>query len=677
MTSKKYINFEKLNEPTFNAYLFANTLVKETHHHSDNRIDLDVPLRKVQYDLEEIDEKIQEEIKRNYKDIIEYVNFSKETINEDMDSIKKYAELLITTFHQVSEKWTKKYDNASCLLNSLKNIHETNQLLLKVHESLVLIQRLESLDQKISKDDNNIDSWKSYVEVAVIIYQWRTLQNDLKDISIVTEYVSFVTSFSEKLESIAYDVLFVQKCQSKPLLVFVILTYFLLNEDSLVFNLNDYNEKCINASIECFCKGIEIKPALKRLSTVDPIKARTTLLMNIEKSWESVEKISENIYILNAVLNEPVQLLLKEIFLSHGDTILCNILKKLNNQSPIQYFWQKSSSQIIQKIKNTKKQSLCLIVLVEDKTFGLKNKNKSSKVQAQIRQLESQAAQIGKNKISKEKEAQKKEQAEKKIAEESRKMELAELFKQPIQKVPFGVDPKSVLCQYYKQGFCDKGKKCKFSHNLDVEKKSEKKDIYTDFRQAPLNSNNSYVDKKNDTIETWDDEKFQSVILSKHGNPKTTTNIVCKFFLEAIEKGVYGWFWVCPNDGDNCKYKHSLPPGFVFKNKQKDKEEVITLEQFLEIERHKLGPNLTPVTLETFTEWKRKREEKKEQEEQENRRKKEASIAAGRVVGLSGRELFEYNPIMYEEEEDEPLDLSEFRKAVDDIEEDMDNDEFD
>ncbi|KAG5519432.1 hypothetical protein PMAC_002059 [Pneumocystis sp. 'macacae'] len=310
--------------------------------------------------------------------------------------------------------------------------------------------------------------------------------------------------------------------------------------------------------------------------------------------------------------------------------------------------------------------------IFEDKTFGLKNKNKSSKVQAQIRQIESQAAQIGKNKATKEKEALKKEQTEKKIAEESRKMELAELFKQPVQKVPFGVDPKSILCQYYKQGFCDKGKKCKFSHNLDVEKKSEKKDIYTDSRQIPLNLDSSYINRKDDTIDMWDDEKLQSVVLSKHGNPKTTTTIVCKFFLEAIEKGIYGWFWVCPNDGDNCKYKHSLPPGFVFRNKQKDKEEEeeeITLEQFLEIERHKLGPNLTPVTLETFTEWKRKREEKKEQEERENRKKKEASMAAGRIVGLSGRELFEYNPALCEEE-DEVLDLSEFRKAMDDLEDD-------
>lgn len=40
------------------------------------------------------------------------------------------------------------------------------------------------------------------------------------------------------------------------------------------------------------------------------------------------------------------------------------------------------------------------------------------------------------------------------------------------------------------------------------------------------------------------------------------SDIVCKFFLEAVEKGKYGWNWTCAN-GDGCKYKHCLPPGYV------------------------------------------------------------------------------------------------------------------
>ena len=39
------------------------------------------------------------------------------------------------------------------------------------------------------------------------------------------------------------------------------------------------------------------------------------------------------------------------------------------------------------------------------------------------------------------------------------------------------------------------------------------------------------------------------------------TAIVCKYFLEAVEKKQYGWFWHCPNGGDACKYRHCLPEG--------------------------------------------------------------------------------------------------------------------
>jgi len=39
---------------------------------------------------------------------------------------------------------------------------------------------------------------------------------------------------------------------------------------------------------------------------------------------------------------------------------------------------------------------------------------------------------------------------------------------------------------------------------------------------------------------------------------------VCKFFLDAVENGKYGWKWICPNNM-TCHYRHCLPPGFILK----------------------------------------------------------------------------------------------------------------
>jgi len=65
-----------------------------------------------------------------------------------------------------------------------------------------------------------------------------------------------------------------------------------------------------------------------------------------------------------------------------------------------------------------------------------------------------------------------------------------------------------------------------------------------------------------------------------------------------------------------------------------------------------LGSNLTPVTLETFTEWKKNRKAKLEAEEELNRSAKEAAFKAGKAQGMSGRDLFTFNPDLVNQSED-------------------------
>lgn len=89
------------------------------------------------------------------------------------------------------------------------------------------------------------------------------------------------------------------------------------------------------------------------------------------------------------------------------------------------------------------------------------------------------------------------------------------------QKIEKGTDPKSVVCAFFKAGQCGKGDKCKFSHDLAVERKVEKRSIYVDMRDAD----------ENDTMDNWNEEKLLEVVEKKHGKEKRmpTTDIVCEF----------------------------------------------------------------------------------------------------------------------------------------------------
>ncbi|KAI8888613.1 hypothetical protein K501DRAFT_240170 [Backusella circina FSU 941] len=315
--------------------------------------------------------------------------------------------------------------------------------------------------------------------------------------------------------------------------------------------------------------------------------------------------------------------------------------------------------------KQTKNEKAKSAKKVEDKTFGMKNKNKSAKVQRFVQQVNAQA----KHNEEQGKSTVKRDIAERKAEEQRKREEFAALLTpvQTPQKVPFGTDPKTVLCIYFKKGNCERGTKCKFSHDLNVGRKVEKKDLYTDNRTE-------------DTMDKWDQEKLEQVVESKAGK-QPPTDIVCKYFLEAIESSKYGWFWECPNGGTTCKYKHALPPGFVLKSKAaktEDKEE-ISLEEFLETERHNLGPNLTPVTLESFNQWKKNRIDKREADETAARKSKETRMKAGRSQGMSGRDLFEFNPTMADDYDDEgdALDLAAFdREETEKERERLENENF-
>ncbi|XP_054287006.1 zinc finger CCCH domain-containing protein 15 homolog [Macrosteles quadrilineatus] len=270
--------------------------------------------------------------------------------------------------------------------------------------------------------------------------------------------------------------------------------------------------------------------------------------------------------------------------------------------------------------------------VIEDKTFGLKNK-KGAKQQRFIQQVEKQVKSGG---VPARKLDEPKKDKDAKLKEQK---EMSLLFR-PVQKVEKGADPKSVICAFYKQGQCTKGSKCKFSHDLTVERKAEKRSMYVDMRE----------DEDGDTMENWDEAKLKEVVEKKHGEKEKkmpTTDIICKYFLDAVEKSKYGWFWQCPN-GESCIYKHALPPGFVLKKdrKKEEKKDEISLEDLIEKERSALSASgkFTKVTLDSFLAWKKRKVKEKKEALQKEEDKKRNDYKAGRQHGLSGREMFFFNP---------------------------------
>ena len=207
-----------------------------------------------------------------------------------------------------------------------------------------------------------------------------------------------------------------------------------------------------------------------------------------------------------------------------------------------------------------------------------------------------------------------------------------------------GVDPKTVVCEFFKKGLCTKGSKCKFSHDWSGGKKVAKIDVYTDPREQK--SKNAGLD----AVASEADAK---------GGVGAQSKIVCWHFLQALEDKKYGFFWKCPN-GDDCKYRHSLPPGYVLKAKDEKRtqneedEDEISLDEKIEEERAAMvaaGKAVTLCTFANFLAWKEKKKIAKEQELEALRKAAEQKGGKATLSNLSGRDLFSFDPSLFIDDE--------------------------
>jgi len=129
---------------------------------------------------------------------------------------------------------------------------------------------------------------------------------------------------------------------------------------------------------------------------------------------------------------------------------------------------------------------------------------------------------------------------------------------------------------------------------------------------------------------------------------KDKTDKICKFFLDSVESGKYGWRWTCQN-GMKCIYKHALPQGYSLKRDQGgDTKKDTIIEEEVERERALLTGG-TPVTLERFLKWKEEKKIKKEKDI-EQKRIDDAKKAKGNTNALSGRALFTYDPSLFQDD---------------------------
>lgn len=215
-----------------------------------------------------------------------------------------------------------------------------------------------------------------------------------------------------------------------------------------------------------------------------------------------------------------------------------------------------------------------------DKTFGMKNK-KGKKAAAMMKSSQTPQTTFKQKQIELEKKKEADRAKQRTLDRiEKEKIELEKREKELEQRRLEAESKANTLCELFVKGDCEKGSSCEFLHDWTKVDRAEKIDLYSDPRQG---------------TENFPSEK----------------SMLCYHFLDAVKRKKYGYFWVCPNKGVKCQYKHYLPSGYVLdrKNGADDKDEQETIEDEIDFSRNSLieqNKNQTEVTFELFTEWLRK-----------------------------------------------------------------------
>ncbi|CAG7866695.1 unnamed protein product [Brassica rapa] len=137
--------------------------------------------------------------------------------------------------------------------------------------------------------------------------------------------------------------------------------------------------------------------------------------------------------------------------------------------------------------------------------------------------------------------------------------------------------------------------------------------------------------------------KGKKLSLKELCEDSSSTNVtmenVCKYFLDAVEKKQYGWFWACPNGGKECHYRHALPPGYILKSQMKalleEESQKMPVEEEIENEHAKLK-TATQMTPALFMEWKKKKIA-------ESRESMHAALSVTRLMDRDGRTTSNYS----------------------------------
>ncbi|GAV30077.1 hypothetical protein PMKS-003583 [Pichia membranifaciens] len=175
---------------SFNAGELANRLLLETNNTQDSEIELETSIKKLDFDISDLNSKIDDSVRENSGLLIE--EFAQvEEFKDEIKKIQPSVNQLNNSFQRLEDEIIKPYNECVNLQMALKKVHQTNKLLRSLTFAIYLINKIEEIDK--SENNLSVKPFKQLYNLSTLLRELTSYINNpsLKLIKLIRDYVQF------------------------------------------------------------------------------------------------------------------------------------------------------------------------------------------------------------------------------------------------------------------------------------------------------------------------------------------------------------------------------------------------------------------------------------------------------------------------------------------------------
>lgn len=315
-------DFEAFLEESFSVIQFCNELLKATNPNvGASELDLKTPIKKITYDLSEVEKRIDTVVKSNLSHILDQVDKRGLARDKVGTTLKPSLEYLNMSYNRLNTEVLQPYEHALKLQSALSKVHQTSSILRDVLVFIHLVTQIDTL--ALEKSENTTQSCVRLASLYSQIQLNLDENSNLKSLQLVKKYEAEIIR-DKRQELLRYI--------SNSLIKECLNNYKITNNLEGIQNLM---MALFTLSFKDYVSTID-KILLSKITSTNQVLARTiTSIRNFPMAMDDAVKNGESVFILEGILEKTK---------TENSHLLKEYLSQKRYQSLRDIFWTKVSN---------------------------------------------------------------------------------------------------------------------------------------------------------------------------------------------------------------------------------------------------------------------------------------------------------------------------------------------